>query len=146
MRTTAGLLAGFLALAIAGEVESSDDVTISVSQSVYAAGDTVTVIVHNKSQRTLFVPGCHPFEVEVFEDERYKRVSQDPCGWEGVAAALPPGEHEFTFQSSEENSGGIFRVTMVYGWGCREGLPLSQSRCEDFATVSSGSYRVGQAG
>lgn len=139
-----GLLAGFLALSVAAEVESSDDVTVSIPQSVYAVGDSVNLVLENNSGRAVFVPGCHPFEVEAFEEDRYRRVSREPCSWEDVAVKLPPGKHEFSYQTSSEASGGIYRIAVVYGWGCRDDLPLSLSRCEDFTSVSSGSFRVGQ--
>jgi len=140
----AGLFVGLLTLAVAGEVESSDNVTVTISQSVYAVGDTVTVVVDNKRDQAVYVPGCHPFEVESFVEDRYRRVVREPCSWEGIAVKLPPGKHEFTYLTPAEVDGNIFRISVVYGWGCRDELPLSQSRCEDFASASSGSFRVGQ--
>ena len=104
----------------------------------------MSVVLENNSGKAVFVPGCHPFEVEVFTEDRYRRVSREPCNWEGIAAMLPPGKHEFSYPTSVDSGGSIYRISVVYGWGCNEDLPLSQSRCEDFTTVSSGSFRIGQ--
>ena len=130
-------------VAIPSMAVSADAVSVSTSQEVYAQGDEVKVVIQNDSGGTIFVPGCHPFEVESFQEESYARVARDSCKWEGVAEALPEGTHELTYTTGEAQGKGIFRVSVVYGTGCREGVPLGRARCEDFATVVSGSFRVG---
>ena len=122
---------------------SADAVSVSTAQEVYAQGAEVKVVIQNDSGGTIFVPGCHPFEVETFQEESYARVEREACKWEGVAQALPEGTHELTYTSGEALGKGIFRISVVYGTGCREGVRLGRARCEDFATVVTGSYRVG---
>ena len=138
----ASLLLGLCALLAPRVGLSAGDVLVTASQDVFAPGDLVTIVVNNDSGRAVFVPGCHPFEVEEFRNDSYTRVKREPCSWEGEAVKLPPGKHEFSYQTSTDDK-GIFRVSVAYGWSCHEGLPLSQSRCEEFTTAYSGNYRVG---
>ena len=138
-----GVVLGIGLVAWPWSARSDDAVSVATTQQVYAAGDTVTVVVQNDSGRTIFVPGCHPFEVETFQEEDYVRVSREPCPWEGEAKPLPEGKHPFTFVSGETEGSGIFRISLVYGWGCDENAPLGRARCEEFTTVVSGSFRVG---
>jgi hypothetical protein len=139
------LLTGLAVLLAPRASLSADDVLVSASQEIFAAGDLVTLHVENNSGKPIYVPGCHPFEVEEFRNDAYTRVKRDPCTWEGIAATLPPGKHEFNYQTSTDDK-GIYRLSVTYGWGCNEGLPLSHSRCDDFTTAYSGSYRVGGGG
>jgi hypothetical protein len=137
------LLLVLAATALPTRAGSADGVTVTLSQQAYAQGDVVTVTIENATGKTLFVPGCHPFEVQGFKEEAYARVPREPCTSEGVAKALEPGTHELSYTTGEAEGAGIFRISVVYGWGCAENTPLGRARCEDFATVLSGSFRVG---
>lgn len=141
IRAAAAAVLGLLA--VPSMAVSADAVSVTTAQEVYAQGDEVTVVIQNDSGSTLFVPGCHPFEVETFQEESYARVARDACKWEGVAQALPAGKHELTYTTTEGYGKGIFRISVVYGTGCREGVPLGRARCEAFSTVVSGSFRIG---
>lgn len=143
IRTCAATVAVLGLLAVPSMALSADAVSVVTAQEVYAQGDEVTVVIQNDSGSTIFVPGCHPFELESFQEEAYARVPRDICKWEGVARALPAGKHELTYTTSEGTGKGIFRISVVYGSGCREGVPLGRARCEDFTTAVSGSFRVG---
>ena len=138
-----GWLLAAIVLAIPATVLSADDVVVTVGQPVYAAGDRVTVTIENKTGEAIFLPGCHPFEVEEFRNDAYSRVRRDPCTWEGIATRLEPGSHEFDYATSPDDDNGIFRISVTYGWGCNEALPLGQARCVDFSSSLSASYRVG---
>jgi hypothetical protein len=112
-----------------------------------ATDDLITVVttqqaLENNSGGPIFLPGCHPFEVEEFKEDAYLRVKRDACAWEGLAVKLDPGLHEFTFQTSEEDAERIFRISMAYGTGCREGTALSRGKCTEFGTAESASFRV----
>ncbi len=130
-------------MALPTRAGSADGVTVTVSQQAYAKGDAVAVTIENATGRTIFVPGCHPFEVQGFKEESYARVAREPCASEGIAKALEPGSHELTYTTGEDEGAGIFRISVVYGWGCAEDTPLGRAKCEDFSTVLSGSFRVG---
>lgn len=144
MRMSSRLLAipALLAVLIPSVVHSDDAVTVSTAQQAYAPGDEVTVIVVNNSGGDVFVPGCHPFEVEEFREESYVRLPRDPCRWEGNGQMLPPGQHEFKYTSTDDEAGRIFRIALTWGWECREGVPLSRASCADFASGYSDSYRI----
>ncbi len=137
------LFAALIALALPTVAGTADAVTVTVSQQAFAQGDEVGVTIENATGGTIFVPGCHPFEVEGFKEESYARVQRDKCRSEGVAKALVPGTHELTYTTGEAEGAGIFRISVVYGWGCTADRPLGRARCEDFGTAVSGSFRVG---
>ena len=139
------LLTGLTVLLAPRAGLSADDVLVSIALGILAAGDLVALHIENNSGKPIYVPGCHPFEVEEFRNDAYTRVKREPCSWEGTAVALPPGKHSFSYQTSTDDK-GIYRLSVTYGWGCNEELPLSHSRCEDFTTAYSGSYRVGGGG
>ena len=119
-----------------------DLVTVTTTQQAYVPGDAVSISLENNSGGPIFLPGCHPFEVEEFKEDVYLRVQRDPCAWEGNSTKIDPGHHEFTFQTSEEDAERIFRVSVAYGTGCHEGTALSRGRCTDFGTAVSASFRV----
>jgi hypothetical protein len=132
-----------IVLCIPGAVRSADDVVVTVGQQVFAPGDRVTIAVENNTGAVIFLPGCHPFEVEEFRNDAYTRVRREPCSWEGTATAIEPGRHEFDYATSPDDDNGIFRISVTYGWGCKGGIALGQARCEDFSSSLSASYRVG---
>jgi hypothetical protein len=124
-------------------VRTAEGVTVSTSQQAYAPGDEVTVVIDNNTGQAIFVPGCHPFEVEEFREDNYLRVTREPCRWEGTSTSLGPGQHELPWATKEEDANRIYRVSMTYGWSCAEGKALSRSGCAEFSSVVSATFRVG---
>jgi len=131
-----------LAVLIPSVVHGDDAVTVATAQQAYAPGDEVTVIVVNNSGGNVFLPGCHPFEVEEFREESYIRLERDPCRWEGKGQMLAPGQHEFKYTTSDDEAGRIFRIALTWGTECRDGVPLSRAGCTDFASGYSDSFRI----
>ncbi len=139
----AWLVVAVIALAPPSAVRTAEGVTVSTSQQAYAPGDEVTVVIENNTGAPIFVPGCHPFEIEEFREDDYRRLTREPCRWEGVATALGPGQHELPWATREDDANRIFRVSLTYGWGCAEGKALSRSSCQEFASIVSPTFRVG---
>ena len=131
-----------LAVLVPWQGAGEDSVSVTTTQQAYVPGDAVSIALENNTGGPIFLPGCHPFEVEEFKEDAYLRVQRDPCAWEGNAVKLDPGQHEFTFQTTEEDADRIFRISVAYGIECREGTALSRGRCSTFATAVSASFRV----
>jgi len=129
-------------LLVPGRGATDDAVTVTTTQQAYVPGDPVSIAVENNTGKPIFLPGCHPFEVEEFKEDTYLRVQREPCRWEGIALKLEPGHHDFTFQTTEEDADRIFRIAIAYGWECNESTALSRAGCKEFASAVSASFRV----
>ncbi len=132
-------------LTASGIAHSEDEsVTIEASRSLYRVGETAEFTVTNSRAETIFVGGCGPVQVQAFEAEQYVSITTGSCVSEGTAVAIPPGTHPLTVKADVGLAGKVLRAAVAYGWGCEEGKELSQSRCKDFATAYSGSFRIGR--
>jgi len=121
-----------------------ESVKIEASRSLYRVGETAEFTVTNSGTNTIFVAGCGALQVQQFEAEQYVGVSTGSCVSEGTAVAIPPGTSSLTVKAEQALGGKVLRVAVAYGWGCEEGKELSQSRCKDFGTAYSGSFRIGR--
>lgn len=117
-------------------------VTVELSRSMFAPGDVAQITVTNGRSGSIFLAGCGSFQVQLFEAETYSSLPGEHCVSEGEAVEVPPGTHILSYTPAPERAGDILRVAVPYGWGCESGRELSQSRCTDFATAESGSFRV----
>lgn len=143
MRNTSWLLGiVVLVLFVPWRGATDDRVTVVTTQQAYVPGDAVSIALENNSGGPIFLPGCHPFEVEEFKEDTYLRVQRDVCAWEGTAVKIDPGRHEFTFQTTEDDAERIFRISVAYGTGCHENIALSRGKCDEFGTAVSASFRV----
>ena len=134
-------------LALTGPVLAGDpQVKLETSRSLYEPGDTVEITITNARSGPIFLSGCGALQLEIFEAESYAPVTVEKCVSEGEALKAPPGELALSFTPGNTRSGQILRVSVAYGWGCEEGKPLSQARCEEFATVRTSNFRVGRGG
>jgi hypothetical protein len=137
------------ALLFAVPASASDDaVSVATGRQVYVPGDSVEISVSNGRKGPIFLPGCGSFVIEVFDENtgRYKPLPTENCVSEGESIEVVPGAFALQWPVPAGRSGGILRVGIVHGWGCEQGRPLSQARCEDFGTSWSSSFRVGKAG
>ncbi len=124
----------------------SEDVQVllETSRSLYEPGEVVEATVTNKRAGTIYVGGCGAVVAERLDDERYEPVVGEPCVTEGRAVKIEPGA-EMKFEIKEAGrSGDVRRLSLAFGWGCNDDRPLSQARCQDFATAVSPSFRVGR--
>ena len=107
-------------------------------------GDRVQIMLDNKSDEKVFIPGCQSIQVERFGDERYELLPGEHCIAEGEARALAAGVTEFLFEPGKEHVGPPLRISIVYGIGCTAQRSLSQARCSDFGTAYTPSFRVSE--
>lgn len=121
-------------------------VKVETGRQLYEAGDSVEITITNGRPGPIALPGCGSFTVEVFESDQYRPVPPERCVSEGDALIVPPGQHKLTFSPGSARSGQILRIAVAFGWGCEEGRPLSQARCQDFGTAWSSNFRVGGGG
>ncbi len=143
MRNTTWMLClALLVLLVPRPGASEDAISVTTNQQAYVPGDTVSISLQNDTGGPIFLPGCHPFEVEEFREETYLRIKREPCRWEGNAVKLEPGTHEFTYQTTEEDAERIFRVSVAYGTGCRDNSALSRAKCSEFGSAVTASFRV----
>ncbi len=121
-------------------------VLVELSRSMYAPGDDAQITVTNGRTDSIFLAGCGGFQVELFESDTYMPLPGEHCVSEGEAIEVPPGTHVLSYKPAPAQAGSILRVAVPYGWGCQRGRELSQSRCADFATAASSSFRVARKG
>ncbi len=121
---------------------SEPGVTIDTNRRTYFVGDVVDIVVENKTPSKVFIPGCQPYQVERFGDERFEAIEGEHCIAEGDARAVGPGKRTLQFHPKAEHVDRPLRVSLVYGLGCAEKRPLSQARCTDFVTIYTRSFRV----
>ena len=121
-------------------------VRLETSRQLYEPGDIVEITIVNSRGAPIFLPGCGTLQLELFEAEAYIPLAVEKCVSEGEAQKVAPGEVTLSFTPGNTRSGQILRVAMAFGWGCEEGKPLSQARCQDFGTAWTPNFRVGRAG
>lgn len=138
-----GLLATAAAPLLAGDVAETG-VKVETSRALYVPGDKVEITVTNTRRAPVFLAGCNSFQLERFEAETYAPVRGARCVGEGDAVKVPPGTHSLVWEPGSEHSGQVLRLAVAFGWGCDDGRALSQSRCQEFATSYSASFRVGR--
>lgn len=143
MRIAAAAVAATVLIAVPSFADAPK-VSVETSRQLYEPGDTVEIAVTNEATAAVFLPGCGSFQLEVFENESYRRVALEKCASEGEALELPTGQFDLSFVSNSDLSGKILRISVPYGWGCESARPLSQARCTEFATVHSSNFRVGK--
>ena len=147
MRTQLLALIAVCGLAVAGPSLAGDaPVKLETSRALYEPGDTVEITITNARSGPIFLQGCGTLQLELFEAETYVPVAVEKCVSEGEAQKVPPGDLTLSFTPGNTRSGQILRVSVAYGWGCEDGKPLSQSRCDDFGTVRTTNFRVGRGG
>lgn len=111
-------------------------VTITTDKQSYGLGASAVGTVYNGSSGSIFLPGCGIFGREHQEGGVW--VDRGPamiCGWEGNAVELQPGGTHSQTVSFEQP--GSWRLTLDYGTGCLQGLPLSQAKCKAFGRAVS---------
>lgn len=121
------------------------DVAVSLNARSYRAGETIQITIDNAGAEPIYLPGCAAYSLERFQDERYTPITVKRCESEQNALLLPRGSRNFELPApSGERS--ILRVEVVYGVGCREGIPLSRAGCRGFDTASSSTFTLLPAG
>lgn len=135
----AGALVALWASALAAEAT----VRVETDRGRYAPGQQAVLRVTNDTAAPVWLPGCRPFELQVFEGDRYRAVRWKPCEREGKATRLPTGTSELPFVVPADASGRVYRAVLTFGSGCRDGLPLSGAGCKGFANRVSPSFRGG---
>ena len=121
-------------------------VEVVADRGVYAAGERGTLKVVNRTGGPIWVPGCRPFEVQEFEEDRYRVARGRPCPSEGEAREVPTGATELPLEVPDGTGGEVFRVVLTWGTGCRKGLPLSSASCHSFGHAVSSRFRVSRSG
>jgi len=126
-------------------VKPAAAVTVSLNARSYRAGETIQITVDNAGSEPIYLPGCAAYSLERFQDERYTPITVKRCESEQNALLLPKGSRNFELPApSGERS--ILRVEVVYGVGCREGIPLSRAGCKRFDTTGSSTFTLLPAG
>ena len=141
--------AGLFALVLtSGGIAHSESPSVSIepSRSMYGVGEKAAFTITNETEGPIFVSGCAALQLQHFESEAYVPVSTETCVSEGLSVELPPGKHILSLDTAGQKTGRILRVALSYGWSCEAGRELSQSRCADFDTVYSTSFRIVRTG
>ncbi len=138
----------FALVLVSGGIAHSEDQTVSIepARSIYGVGEKAEFTVTNGTKGPIFVMGCGALQVQHFESETYVPAPGETCVSEGPSVVLAPGTHTLSLDPAGQKPGRILRVGLAYGWSCEAGRELSQSRCADFNTVYSASFRIGRTG
>jgi len=125
-------------LLLLASLATASQVALSVQR--LPSGDALAVQVHNGGPGPVTVPSCETLQVEVFDPaaERWTPVPSRACQRTEPAMSLEPGEHTFQVPIAVQAS-ALVRVVLVFGLGCREGLPLDEAGCSGHEAAVSGS-------
>ena len=129
-----------LPIAFAGDTK----VKVETGRQLYEPGDVVEITITNERGAPIALPGCGSFQVEEFVNESYRPIVVERCVSEGEAMHIAPGPFKLSFTPDGARSGQILRVSVAFGWGCEADKPLSQARCDEFATAYSSNFRIGR--
>ena len=143
------LAGGLFALVLtAGGIAHSEGQSVSIepSRSMYGVGEKAEFTITNGTQGPIFISGCGALQVQHFESETYVPDPGETCVSEGPSVEIAPGTHTLSLDTAGQKTGQILRVGLSYGWACEAGRELSQSRCADFSTVYSKSFRIVRPG
>lgn len=89
------------------------------------------VISVRATTRSVFIPSCRALSWERFDEatQTYSALPGAPCG--PMAAAIPLDEKGMTLEEAPLTAGfQVVRPVLVYGMGCRPGLPLPIAECD----------------
>ncbi|MCK6528904.1 hypothetical protein L6R50_15530 [Myxococcota bacterium] len=145
-RVGGAAITGLLVALWASALAAGTPVRVEPDRARYAPGQQAVLRVTNETGAPVWVPGCRPFELQVFDDDRFRAVRWEPCEREAKATRLPVGASELPFTVPADASGRVYRAVLTFGSGCRDGLPLSGAGCKGFASRVSPSFRGGRGG
>lgn len=86
--------------------------------------------------RPVFIPGCRAIGWERFDDatKSYVPIEAAPCG--PLTAAVQVDSKGLTLLEAPSVTGfQVLRPVLVYGTGCRPGLPLPLADCDNISAL-----------
>jgi hypothetical protein len=118
-----------------------DGVWAETNQDFYEAGDTGTAALHNDSGETIYLPGCGFFSYEKQDNGTWiDKGPSEVCVWEGNVSPMPAnGMGTRLFRITEP---GQWRLRFTVGFGCDEGVPMSQANCDTVESVYTPAFEV----
>lgn len=130
-------------LLLIGSVLANPKVNLVVENVQHISGEEIAVKVINDSGKELMVPVCDTVQVEVFDVDtsRWIPFSKKQCSMSGEAMIIG-SEARTLVTSIDVVKFSIARLVLVYGYECKQGLPIELAGCKGFGSTVSGNLSI----